>query len=77
MIGVHYIKYVNDQAYVVKQEVAVGRFEIKGLNKLNMKLCQDYRDYLGCDHVLRTQTHFLFCETIEDAVEEEYWELDK
>jgi hypothetical protein len=41
-----------------------------------MELCQAFRDYLGCDHVLRTQTHFLFCETIEDAEEVEYWELD-
>ena len=43
------------------------RFSIKGSNRLNMELCQAYRDYLDCDHVLRTQTHFLFCETIEDA----------
>tara|TARA_R110000787_G_scaffold66174_6_gene148779 strand:- start:632 stop:874 length:243 start_codon:yes stop_codon:yes gene_type:complete len=76
MIGIHYIKYVNDQAYVVKQEVPVNRFEIKGLNKLNMDLVQAYRDWMGCDHVLRSQTHFMFCETIEEAVEEEYWELD-
>jgi len=75
MIGVHYIKHVNDRAFVVKQEVAVGRFEVKGENRLNMKLCQDYRDYLGCDHVLRTQTHFLFCETIEEAKIIDDWEL--
>ena len=68
MIGIDYIKYVNNQAYVVKQEVRVSRFEIKGSNRLNMELCQAYRDWMGCDHVLRTQTHFLFCETIADAV---------
>ena len=67
MIGVHYIKYVNDRGFVVKREMPVHRFEVKGSNKLNMELCQAYRDYSGCDHVLRTQTHFLFCETIEDA----------
>ena len=67
MIGVHYIKYVNDRGFVVKQEMPVHRFEVKGSNRLNMELCQAYRDYLGCDHVLRTKTHFLFCETIEDA----------
>ena len=73
MIGVHYIKYVNDRGFVVKREMPVHRFEVKGSNKLNMELCQAYRDYLGCDHVLRTKTHFLFCETIEDA--ELDWEL--
>ena len=67
MIGIYYIKYVNDKGYVVKREMPVLRFNIKGSNRLNMELCQAYRDYLGCDHVLRTQTHFLFCETIEDA----------
>jgi arginine decarboxylase-like protein len=73
MIGVHYIKYVNDRGFVVKREMPVHRFEVKGSNRLNMELCQAYRDYLGCDHVLRTKTHFLFCETIEDA--ELDWEL--
>jgi len=67
MIGVHTLKYVNDQAYVVKQEVNVNAFSIKGKNELNMNLVQAYRDWKGCDHVLRTQTHFLFCETIKDA----------
>jgi len=67
MIGMHYIKYVNDKGYVVKREIPVHRFNIKGSNRLNMELCQAYRDYLDCDHVLRTQTHFLFCETIKDA----------
>jgi hypothetical protein len=62
-----YLKYVNDQAYVVKRETAVHAFEVKGQNKLNMELLQAWRDYLGCDHVLRTPTHFLMCETIEEA----------
>tara|TARA_Y100000592_G_scaffold53033_1_gene83739 strand:- start:487 stop:711 length:225 start_codon:yes stop_codon:yes gene_type:complete len=67
MIGVHYLKYVNDRGYLVKRTIPVNRFEVKGSNRLNMELCQAFRDYLGCDHVLRTQTEFLFCETIEDA----------
>ena len=62
-----YLKYVNDQTYVVKRETTVHAFEVKGQNKLNMELLQAWRDYLGCDHVLRTPTHFLMCETIEEA----------
>ena len=62
-----YLKYVNNKAYVVKREVSVSAFEIKGQNRLNMELLQAYRDYLGCDHVLRTPTHFLMCETIPEA----------
>jgi hypothetical protein len=62
-----YLKYVNDRAFIVKRETPIHNFEVKGSNKLNMELCQAYRDYLGCDHVLRSPTHFLFCETIQDA----------
>lgn len=62
-----YIKYVNDRAFIVKKEVATHVFRVKGENQLDMELLKDYRDYLGCDHVLRTPTHFLMCETIEDA----------
>tara|TARA_R110000744_G_scaffold377435_1_gene492435 strand:+ start:285 stop:506 length:222 start_codon:yes stop_codon:yes gene_type:complete len=62
-----YLKYVNDEAYVVKRETPVHAFTQKGDNKLNMELLQAWRDYLGCDHVLRTPTHFLMCETINDA----------
>ena len=62
-----YLKYVNDNAYIVKRETPVHNFEIKGKNKLNMELLAAYRDWLGCDHVLRTPTHFLMCETITEA----------
>ena len=62
-----YLKYVNDKAYIVKREVSVSTFEVKEQNRLNMELLQAYRDYLGCDHVLRTPTHFLMCETIPEA----------
>ena len=62
-----YLKYVNDKAYIVKREVSVSPFEVKGQNRLNMELLQAYRDYLGCDHVLRTPTHFLMCETTPEA----------
>jgi hypothetical protein len=62
-----YIKYVNGNAYIVKREMSIHNFQVKGSNRLNMELCKAYRDYLGCDHVLRTPTHFLFCETIQEA----------
>ncbi|MCP5063910.1 MAG: hypothetical protein GY936_15800 [Ignavibacteriae bacterium] len=62
-----YIKRVNDRAYIVKKEVSTHAFELKGKTHLNMELLKAYRDYLGCNHVLRTPTHFLMCEEIEDA----------
>ena len=67
MIGIDYIKYVNDIAYRVKKDIVVDKFFIKGTNKLNVDLVQAYRDWLGCDHVLRTQSHFMFCQTIQES----------
>jgi len=72
MIGIDYIKYVNDIAYRVKKDIIVDKFLIKGTDKLNMDLVQAYRDWLGCDHVLRTQTHFMFCQTIQEVEIIEY-----
>lgn len=63
-----YIKYINDNAYIVKRETPIHMFEQKMSNKINLDLLGAWRDYLGCDHVLRTQTHFLMCETIHEAV---------
>ena len=62
-----YIKYVNDQAYVVKRETPIHMFVMKNENTINMELLQSYRDYLGCNHVLRSPTHFLMCETVAEA----------
>ena len=52
MIGIHYIKHLNDKSYVVKSEVLIDKFIVKGTNNLNMDLAQAYRDWMGCDHVL-------------------------
>ena len=62
-----YLKYVNDDAYVVKHEIKIDSFLIKGQNRLNMEWVKAWRDWLMCDHVLKTQTHFIFCQRIEDA----------
>ena len=72
MIGIDYIKYVGDIAYRVKKDIIVNKFLIKGTDRLNMDLVQAYRDWLGCDHVLRTQTHFMFCQTIQEVEIIEY-----
>jgi hypothetical protein len=33
----------------------------------NMEYVQEYMKWLKADHVLQTQTHFMFCETIPDV----------
>tara|TARA_Y100000361_G_scaffold139217_1_gene142088 strand:- start:289 stop:507 length:219 start_codon:yes stop_codon:yes gene_type:complete len=61
----HYIKYVNNQGYVVKREMPKHMF-VQG-NQMRMDWLAAFRDYLNCDHVLQTEVKFLFCETIKDA----------
>jgi hypothetical protein len=57
----------NESAYVVLQEKAIHHFA-KTMDDLNpnMEYVQMYMKWLGADHVLRNQTHFIFCETIPD-----------
>jgi hypothetical protein len=57
----------NESAYVVLQEKAIHHFA-KTMDdpNPNMEYVQMYMKWLGADHVLKTQSHFLFCETIPD-----------
>lgn len=61
--------YHNNTAYLVHRHIAISIFtDKKGI--LNMEDVKLWRDYLhGVDHVLRTDSHFLFVETIQEAVE--------
>ena len=56
----------QDNLYKILREIKISSFEKGG-----MDLVKEFRDYLGADHVLQTQTHFMFCETIQDAEIEE------
>ena len=64
-----YLKYVNNDAYVVKREIKIDSFVGKGQHSLNMEWVKAWRDWLQCNHVLKTQTHFIFWQRIEDAKE--------
>lgn len=57
----------NDTAYRIIQNKMISHFAPKLDEQPNMEYVQLYRDWLGADHVLRTPTHFLFCETIPDV----------
>ena len=72
MVGIDYIKYVGDIGYRVKKDLIIDKFLVKGTERINMDLVQAYRDWLGCYHVLKSQTHFMFCQTIQEAEVIEY-----
>jgi hypothetical protein len=58
----------NDVAYIILQQKLIHYFA-KTMDDTypNMEYVNMYMKWLGADHVLRTTTHFLFCETIPDV----------
>lgn len=57
----------SDKCYFIHRNIALTHFTNKeGIIDLELvKNCRDYFSFV--DHVLRTDTHFLFVETIQDA----------
>lgn len=66
----------NGKAYIIYDKISIGTFQID-TNLLNMDKVKAVRDWLGADHVLRDNTHFLFCETIQDVEWEEIIDEDE
>jgi hypothetical protein len=66
--------YHNDKAFLIVRRISLGCFDKKGI--LDMGLVKGVRDWFECDHVLKTSSHFLFVETIEDIEFEELIELN-
>jgi len=60
-----YIKYHNDNAYVVKREISKHMFVDK--KELNFDWVRAYRYEMGYDHVLQDDTKFFFCEIIKEV----------
>ena len=57
----------NDSAYIVITQKPVSHFAARLDEPPNMEIVQQYMLAVGADHALRTQTHFMFCETIADV----------
>lgn len=58
------------KAYLVIKRTLEQHFYNKE-NHPQLEYVQMYRDWIGADHVLRDQTHYIFCETIDDVEFEE------
>ena len=68
----------GDQYYIIHKQIKIDNFSDKN-GVLNMEMVKECRDFLlNVDHVLRNETHFMFVETIQEAVimEEEIIEAD-
>lgn len=62
--------FFGGNAYIILRRIPIHVFENEE-DILNMDKINVFKDWLGGDHVLRDQFHFLFCETIEDVDFEE------
>ena len=61
----------GDKLYIIKREIPTHNFQYKGTNHINMEFVKAWRDWLGVDHVLRTQTTFLFVVNVDEVEFEE------
>ena len=56
----------NGNYYIIHYKISISSFTKNGI--LNMDMVREGRDSLPkVDHVLKTDSHFLFVETIQDA----------
>ena len=60
-----YLMNHKGDPYLVKRRVAEHNFTFN--NQLELKAVEMYMKKIGCDHVLRDQTHFIFVETVQEA----------
>ena len=61
------IQIHNGIAYKILKTQTISHFCREENEHPNMDYVEAVRDWVGSDHVLRTPTHFLFCETITEV----------
>ena len=64
----------GDAAYIILKQKPISHFARKLGELPNMDYVKIYMEWVQADHVLRSETHFMFCETIQEAeiIEDEH-----
>ncbi len=64
----------GDAMYIIIKKKPVSGFARKIGDEPDMDYVKLYMEWVGADHVLRSETHFIFCETIQEAkiIEDEH-----
>jgi hypothetical protein len=57
--------YYNSNVYLVLRKLNLS-YIIDRHNNINEELLKIWKEGVGADHVLKTNTHFLLCETITE-----------
>ncbi len=55
----------GDDLYLIIRELPIYKLTDKDGNIKN-ELFNAWKEYLGADKVLKNQTHFMFCETVQE-----------
>lgn len=63
----------NEELYLILREVEISRLMDK-TGQIRSDAFNALKDYLCADKVLKNQTHFLFCEIVQEANWEEITE---
>ena len=61
----------GDKLYQIKREIPTHNFQRKDTGAIDLEYVKAWRDWLRAEHVLRTQTHFLFVMNVDDVEFEE------
>jgi len=57
--------FYNGNVYLVLRDIPASYFFNKQ-GELNRELLNAWKEYLNADHILKTDTHFLMCEIIQE-----------
>jgi hypothetical protein len=57
--------FYNDNVYLVLRDIPASYFFNKQ-GELNRELLNTWKEYLGADHILKTENRFLICETVPE-----------
>jgi hypothetical protein len=56
--------FYNDNTYSIIRKLRASYFYKK--EELNRELLNKWKEYLGAEHILKTDTHFLMVETVKE-----------
>jgi hypothetical protein len=57
--------FYNDNVYIILRKLNLS-YIIDKNNNINNELLKLWKEHEDADHVLKTDTHFLLCETIKE-----------
>lgn len=61
-----YLMYHNEKPFIVKRRIPIYNFAKKD-EEVDLEFVKMWKEYIGCDHVLKDQSCYIFVNNIEEA----------